>query len=149
MQMVFQAVNIMLLFILVFSLPLEWRCVPCFLPMELILLYLTAIPRQLWMLRQQKNFKTSFHVCSVFCLISFHCHSQMSDTMSDIEVTAKTVFEMRSKCLMLPLKFLAKWNAWEGENKIIMPVIFMVCTLIDHSYQPDPVDEKLLNYCEK
>ena len=32
----------------------------------------------------------------------------ISGTMSDIEVTAKTVFEMRSKCSMLPLKFLRK-----------------------------------------
>ena len=68
--------KLLLLFIFVFSLPLEWRCVPCFLPMELILLYLTAIPRQLWMLRQQKNFKISFRVRPVFCLISFYCHGQ-------------------------------------------------------------------------
>ena len=46
----------------------------------------------------------------------------ISDTMSDIEVAAKTVFELRSKCSMLPLKFLGKWNAWEAEKKIIMPV---------------------------
>ena len=32
----------------------------------------------------------------------------ISDKMSDIEVTAKTVFELRSKCSMLPLKFLGK-----------------------------------------
>lgn len=119
-----------MLFIFVFSLPLGWRCVPCFLPMELILLYLTAIPRQLWMLRQQKNFKISFHVCSVFCLISFYCHSQIPNAMSDIEVRANwgvinkstAVFEMRSKCSMFPLKFLGKWNAWEGEKRTILPV---------------------------
>lgn len=160
MLMVIQTSVTILLFIFVFSLPPGWRCVPCFLPMELILLYLTAIPRQLWMLHQQKNFKISFHVCLVFCLISFYCHGQISDAMSDIEVTANwgainkstTVSEMRSKCSMFSLKFLWKWSSWEGENKIILPVpscYFHGLYSYWHSSQPEPVGEKLLNYCKK
>ena len=67
------------------------------------------------------------------CMFSFLFEWSLSTVTAKINIRynvwyrshSKNSFwtEIKNKCSMLPLKFLGKWNAWEGEKKIIMPVL--------------------------